>query len=64
VFGRGILYFDDYNYSFINKQVLPTTEELKDMQEFENKSSNSDSSEEEEEEPDYSLNEVDNILRA
>lgn len=27
-FRRGILYFDDYNYQYLNRAVLPTIDEL------------------------------------
>jgi len=42
-FSWAILYFEDFNYKYYNKVILPSADELRDMYEYENKSKSSSS---------------------
>jgi len=57
------MYFDDYNYKFFNKFILPSPEEIREIIEYENRSRTSSKSSMHEDE-NFSLKEIDEILKS
>lgn len=57
------MYFDDFNYKFFNKVVLPSPEEIREILEYENWSKSSSRSSVREDE-NFTLKEIDEILKA
>jgi len=54
------MYFDDYNYKFYNKIILPSPDEIREILEYENRSSSSQTSMKEEDV--FTLKEIGEIL--
>jgi len=62
-FKWGVMYFDDFNYKYFNKVVLPSPDEIREILEYENWSKSSSHTSVKEEE-NFTLKEIDEILKS